>query len=122
MCIRDSNVLQELSREFQKKGLGDYTKNDTNIFEKVTSEERLHTCLLYTSSETIDHKEYETKMQKLLDNYVVAKEMRRITEPVDITDAENFDQELEKMGTDRGKADSIRTRLTLSLIHIFIIN
>ena len=66
-------------------------------------------------SETIDHKEYEAKMQKLLDNYVVAKEMMRITEPVDITDAENFDKELEKMGTDRGKADSIRTRLTRTI-------
>ena len=30
--------------------------------------------------------------------------MMRITEPVDITDAENFDKELEKMGTDRGKS------------------
>ena len=67
-------------------------------------------------SETIDHKEYEAKMQKLLDNYVVAKEMMRITEPVDITDAENFDKELEKMGTDRGKADTIRTRLTRTII------
>ena len=66
-------------------------------------------------SETIDHKEYEAKMQKLLDNYVVAKEMMRITEPVDITDAENFDKELEKMGTDRGKADAIRTRLTRTI-------
>lgn len=66
-------------------------------------------------SETIDHKEYESKMQKLLDNYVVAKEMMRITEPVDITDAENFDKELEKMGTDRGKADAIRTRLARTI-------
>ena len=41
--------------------------------------------------------------------------MMRITEPVDITDAENFDKELEKMGTDRGKADSIRTRLTRTI-------
>ena len=42
--IKD-NVLQELSKEFQKEGLGEYTKNDTNIFEKVTSEERLHTAI-----------------------------------------------------------------------------
>ena len=41
--------------------------------------------------------------------------MMRITEPVDITDAENFDKELEKMGTDRGKADTIRTRLTRTI-------
>lgn len=43
--ISKDNVLQELSKEFQKKGLGNYTKNDTNIFEKVTSEERLHTAI-----------------------------------------------------------------------------
>lgn len=77
--------------------------------------QKLRTTVKLRYSETIDHKEYEAKMQKLLDNYVVAKEMMRITEPVDITDAENFDKELEKMGTDRGKADTIRTRLTRTI-------
>lgn len=77
--------------------------------------QKLRATVKLRYSETIDHKEYEGKMQKLLDNYVVAKEMMRITEPVDITDAENFDKELEKMGTDRGKADSIRTRLTRTI-------
>lgn len=77
--------------------------------------QKLRATVKLRYSETIDHKEYEAKMQKLLDNYVVAKEIMRITEPVDITDAENFDKELEKMGTDRGKADSIRTRLTRTI-------
>ncbi len=77
--------------------------------------QKLRATVKLRYSETIDYKEYEAKMQKLLDNYVVAKEMMRITEPVDITDAENFDKELEKMGTDRGKADSIRTRLTRTI-------
>lgn len=77
--------------------------------------QKLRATIKLRYSETIDHKEYESKMQKLLDNYVVAKEMMRITEPVDITDAENFDKELEKMGTDRGKADAIRTRLTRTI-------
>lgn len=77
--------------------------------------QKLRATVKLRYSETIDHKEYEAKMQRLLDNYVVAKEMMRITEPVDITDAENFDKELEKMGTDRGKADTIRTRLTRSI-------
>lgn len=67
-------------------------------------------------SETIDHKEYEAKMQKLLDNHIVAKEMMRITEPIDITDVENFEKELEKMTSDRGKADTIRTRMTKTII------
>ncbi len=77
--------------------------------------QKLRAIVKLRYSETIDHKEYEAKMQKLLDNYVVAKEMMRITEPVDITDAENFDKELEKMGTDRGKADTIRTRITRTI-------
>lgn len=77
--------------------------------------QKLRATVKLRYSETIDHKEYEAKMQKLLDNYVVAKEMMRITEPVDITDAENFDKELEKIGTDRGKADAIRTRLTRTI-------
>lgn len=77
--------------------------------------QKLRATVKLRYSETIDNKEYEAKMQKLLDNYVVAKEMMRITEPVDITDAENFDKELEKMGTDRGKADAIRTRLTRTI-------
>ncbi len=32
MCYKN------LAKEFQKNGLGNYTKNDTNIFDKVTSE------------------------------------------------------------------------------------
>ena len=43
--VSKDDVLQELSKEFQKKGLGDYTKNDTNIFDKVTSEGKLHTAI-----------------------------------------------------------------------------
>ena len=42
--VSKDDVLQELSKEFQKKGLGDYTKNDINIFDKVTSEGKLHTA------------------------------------------------------------------------------
>lgn len=83
----------------------------SELRKAISFYQKLRVTVKLRYSETIDHKEYETKMQKLLDNYVVAKEMMRITEPVDITDAENFDKELEKMGTDRGKADSIRTRI-----------
>ena len=39
------NTVEELKKEFQKKGLGDYTKNDINIFEKVTREGKLHTAI-----------------------------------------------------------------------------
>lgn len=43
--ISKDDVLQELSKEFQRNGLGDYTKNDINIFDKVTSEVKLHTAI-----------------------------------------------------------------------------
>ena len=43
--ISKDDVLQELSKELQKKGLGDYTKNDINIFDKVTSEGKIHTAI-----------------------------------------------------------------------------
>ena len=43
--VSKDDVLQELSKEFQKKGLGDYTKNDTDIFDKVTGEGKLHTAI-----------------------------------------------------------------------------
>ena len=43
--ISKEDVLQELSKEFQKKGLGDYTKNDIKIFDKGTSEGKLHTAI-----------------------------------------------------------------------------
>lgn len=44
-CISKDDVLQELSKEFQKKSLGDYTKNDINLFDKVTNEGRLETAI-----------------------------------------------------------------------------
>lgn len=43
--VSKDDVLQDLNKEFQKKGLGDYTKNDTDIFDKVTSEGKLHTAI-----------------------------------------------------------------------------
>lgn len=43
--VSKDDVLQELSKEFQKNGLGDYTKNDINIFAKVTSGGKVHTAI-----------------------------------------------------------------------------
>ena len=44
-CISKDDILKELDKEFQKNGFGEYKKNDEKIFEKVTSEERLHTAI-----------------------------------------------------------------------------
>lgn len=43
--VSKDNVLQEISKEFQKNGLGEYTKNDGDIFDKVTNEGKLHTAI-----------------------------------------------------------------------------
>ena len=43
--ISKDDVLQELSKEFQKKELGEYAKNDKNIFDKITNEGNLHTAI-----------------------------------------------------------------------------
>lgn len=39
--ISKDDVLEELNREFIKNGLGEYTKNDESIFEKVTKNGKL---------------------------------------------------------------------------------
>jgi len=43
--ISKDSVLDELNKEFQKNGLGNYSKNDTNIFERVTKDGKLHTAI-----------------------------------------------------------------------------
>lgn len=66
-------------------------------------------------SDTIDHKEYEARMQKLIDNYIAAEGMMRITKPVDILDEKAFDEEVKRIDNKRSKADTIRTRLGKSI-------
>ncbi|MGK5511086.1 type I restriction endonuclease subunit R [Brevibacillus formosus] len=66
-------------------------------------------------SDTIDHKEYEAKMQNLMDHYISAEEVIRITNPVDILNEKAFEEELERLDSKRAKADAIRTRLTKSI-------
>ena len=66
-------------------------------------------------SDSIDHKEYEARMQKLIDNYVSAEDIIRITNPVDILDKEGFRKELSRLKSPASQADAIRTRLTKSI-------
>jgi len=43
--VSKDDVIQELSKEFQKNGLGYYAKNDEDIFNKVTCKGKLHTAI-----------------------------------------------------------------------------
>lgn len=84
-------------------------KKDLKFFQELRKSVKLR------YSDTIDHKEYEAKMQKLMDNYISAEEVIRITNPVDILNEKAFEEELERLDTKRAKADAIRTRLTKSI-------
>lgn len=84
-------------------------KKDFKFFQDLRKSVKLR------YSDTIDHKEYEAKMQKLMDNYIAAEEVIRITNPVDILNAKAFEEELERLESKRAKADAIRTRLTKSI-------
>lgn len=66
-------------------------------------------------SDIIDHKEYEAKMQKLIDNYIAAEGMMRITNPIDVLDEKAFDEEVKRVSSPRSKADTIRTRMGKSI-------
>jgi len=81
-------------------------KKDLKFYQELRKSVKLR------YSDTIDHKEYEAKMQVLMDNYISAEEVIRITNPVDIMDEKGFEEELQRMQSPRAKADAIRTRLS----------
>ncbi|MGI8493899.1 MAG: type I restriction endonuclease subunit R [Pyrinomonadaceae bacterium] len=67
-------------------------------------------------AETIDYKEYEAKVQKLIDTHVSADEILQIVEPVNIFEQDKFQAELDKLEIPAARADTIahRTKKTIS--------
>ena len=67
-------------------------------------------------ADEIDYKEYEFKIQKLIDTYIKTDEILQITPLVDIFDKEKFEAEVNKLESLRAKADTIvyRTKKTIS--------
>jgi len=74
---------------------------DLDFFQKLRKSIRIR------YAESIDFKEYESKIQKLLNEYVVAHDVVNITEQVNIFDKELFDKEVEKINGNTAKADMI---------------
>lgn len=66
-------------------------------------------------SDDIDHKEYEIKLQKMLDTHINAKGELKIEELADITDKVKLEKEYQIMTTSRAKADLIRTRIVKTI-------
>lgn len=76
----------------------------------------LRTAVRKRYADAVDFKEYEGKIQKLIDTYVGAGEVEQITELVDIFDTDAFAAEVEKTEKSASKADMIahRTKKTMS--------
>lgn len=62
-------------------------------------------------AETIDYKEYEDKIRKLMDKHISAKGVTQITNLVNIFDVEEFDAEVAHVIGENTKADMILHRL-----------
>ncbi|WP_408955808.1 type I restriction endonuclease subunit R [Natroniella sp. ANB-PHB2] len=101
IALQSERIYKELGRE----KLNEY-KKDLKFFQELRKSVKLR------YSDEIDHEEYEVKMQKLMDNYIASEEVVRITNPVDVLNEKGFEEELERLGTPRAKADAIRTRLS----------
>ena len=54
-------------------------------------------------AETVDFKQYQASIQKLLSAYVGAGEVETLVEPVDIFDKDGFRREVEQFETRKGR-------------------
>ena len=62
-------------------------------------------------AETVDFKQYQASIQKLLDTYVGAGEVETLVEPVDIFDKDGFRREVEQFKSPEGQAEVIANRV-----------
>lgn len=79
-------------------------KDDLNMFVKLKSAVQLR------YSDTIDYKQYEGQIHKLINRHVESGAVKPITELVNIFDTEAFEQEVEKIVGTAAKADTIASR------------
>jgi len=80
-------------------------KDDLRFFQK------LRVSIKRRYAEVIDYKEYEPKIQKLLDTYVTSDEIIRITEQVNIFDKKKFEEEVVRVEGKAARADMIAHRI-----------
>lgn len=75
----------------------------------------LRTSVRRRYAETIDFRDYERRIQKLIDTHVGTGEVEALTGLVDIFDADAFEKEVERVHGTASKADTIahRTKRTL---------
>ena len=76
---------------------------------------RLRSSVSRRYAEVVDFKEYEPRIQKLVDQHVGTGEVERITDLVDIFNSDAFAKEVNKLASASSKADTIafRTKRTI---------
>ena len=79
------------------------------FFSRVRRSVKIRYC------DAIDNREYEPLMQNLLDTHLSVAGLKQITNPVDILNKDDFERELEELGSLRAKADAITSRLSKSI-------
>ena len=84
-------------------------QNNFIFFSKVRRSVKIRYC------DAIDNREYEPLMQNLLDTHLSVAGLKRITSPIDILNKDDFERELEELGSLRAKADAITSKLTRSI-------
>lgn len=104
LVLNAEQAYNALSKEERQK------YQDTFIFfSKVRRSVKLQYC------DAIDNVEYEPMMQNLLDTHLSVARLKKITSPIDILNKDDFEKELEELGSLRSKADAIASRMTRSI-------
>ncbi|MCB9162295.1 MAG: HsdR family type I site-specific deoxyribonuclease, partial [Caldilineaceae bacterium] len=80
-------------------------KDDLKYFDQ------LRRAIKMRFAETVDYRDYEDKVRKLMDQHVRATGTSVITPMVNVFDVEAFDAEVERLGTPAAKADTILNRM-----------
>ena len=95
----------EFHRKTEEKIINRY-KADLGFFMN------LKTAVQQRYSDTVDYRQYEGQIQKLIDTHIPTEKVEVITDLVNIFDKEAFQKELEKTTGEVAKADKIASRTT----------
>lgn len=84
-------------------------QNTFIFFSKVRRSVKIRYC------DAIDNSEYEPLMQNLLDTHLSVAGLKQITNPIDVLNKDDFEKELDELGSLRAKADAITSSMTRSI-------
>ena len=104
LVLNSEQVYAAISREEREK-----YQNAFVFFSKVRRSVKIRYC------DAIDNSEYEPLMQNLLDTHLSVAGLKQLTNPVDILNKDDFERELQELGSLRAKADAITSRLSRSI-------